>query len=465
MSKNRGIILHPTSLANDRATGTLGPESRAMLDWMSEANLCIWQTLPINPAAKNNSPYDAPSTFALSTTLISIDDLIAEGWLPLTQDPIATPKAELRARMRAAANVIVKVDLTQFHKKHAWLHDWTLFATLTAEYGRDWTSWPTEFRDRDAETLKLLALTHATELGLHTALQWLAEGAWSRFKREAGARQIEIWGDLPIYVSRYSCDVWCNRDLFLLHDDGTPASLSGVPPDAFSPNGQLWGHPIYNVQAHVSENYQWWQARVQHLIQQVDRFRLDHFRGLVSMWAVPPEDTCATHGTWTPGLGQGLLDLLGDLPLYAEDLGFITPGVVSLRDANGFAGMAVLQFGFESTDSPHHPDQHLENQVLVTGTHDNDTAFNWLRKQGLLSRIRLSRAFRSAEIKNKSRTLAFVSLAFRGRSEWALVPMQDLLELPKGARMNQPGVEVGNWTWRMPPDALTGHFAALVRDL
>ena len=465
MSTFRGVILHPTSLANDRAAGALGPESRELLDWMAKAGLHIWQTLPTNPAAPNNSPYDAPSTFALSTALISIDDLITEGWLPKNQDPIATPKAEHRARMRAAANVVDKVDLAPFHDKHAWLLDWALFAVLTAEYGRDWTQWPPLFRDRDAESLDTLARTHANEVDLQVALQWLAEGAWDRFRKEAKKRQIQIWGDLPIYVSRYSCDVWCNRDLFLLHEDGTPALLSGVPPDDFSRDGQLWGHPIYNVPAHIAENYQWWLARVTHLTQQVDRFRLDHFRGLVSMWAVPPAETTAANGRWLVGLGQGLLDRLGDLPLYAEDLGFITPEVAKLRDNNGFAGMAVLQFGFNTTDSPHHPNHHLENQVLVTGTHDNDTSSNWLRQQGIRAWTRLKMALHTAGIANKSRTLSFVSLAFNGKTNWALVPMQDLLELPKSARMNMPGVEEGNWTWRMQPDALTDEFAVLVRDL
>lgn len=480
MTALRGVILHPTSLRNRWGIGSLGPEAREALNWLRDAKLNIWQMLPLNPPALNGSPYDSTSAFALSPYLISLDDLIEEGWLLNSElpDEVDSPCVDYRGLSRqhrnalhaAAQRVAETIDLTLFKRQCSWLDDWTLFTTLQQTMGLEWTTWPEPIRDRNPHALERFKGELHSEIEREVAIQWLAAASWRRFADHARLVGVELWGDLPIFVSRLSADVWRHRKLFTLNKKGAPSQISGVPPDLYSADGQKWGHPLYDVKEHRAQDYKWWLERVGALSAMVSKFRLDHFRGLVSMWSIDPKSETAKDGLWTEGLGQPLLDAIagqhGHLPIYAEDLGFITKPVQRLRDSNAIPGLAVLQFGFErDCPAPHHPNHHDDTVIVITGSHDNDTALGWFESLSTSQQRRLHNVIEGAGLMHLPMPDATTALAYRSGAYAALVPMQDLLSLGSDARLNTPGTEEGNWRWRLDVDALTAETAAHIASL
>ena len=474
--RRAGILLHPSSLPGPYGIGDIGPSAREWLTWLEAAGQRVWQFLPLHPVDVHGSPYASPSAFAWNPLLISIDDLVTDGWLTHAERPLAHNSdrrvdfEQVRAVKRpaleiAAARIAETVDLAAFSADNAWLEDWALYAVLSILHGPDWTTWPEPLRNRTSKALAAVAKEHHAALQIERGLQWAFTQQWTRLRTDAAAKGIALWGDLPFLVAHWSCDVWVNPGLFRLDAAGQPTVVSGVPPDVFSPTGQRWGHPLYLNEAHAAEDYAWWRERSAHLMAHVDAARLDHFRGIEGTWEIPAEDPDATGGQWIPGLGRGLLDALreelGSVPIIAEDLGIITPEVEALRDDFELPGMAILQFAFGG-DASHAflPHNHRPRQVVYTGTHDNDTVRGWY-DSAAPEEADLARRYLSCG----GSDIAWDLIRAGGRSvaETAIVPLQDVLSLGNDARMNLPGEESGNWGWRMSRGAMNLALARRLR--
>ncbi len=482
------MLLHITSLPGPYGIGDLGPGARSFLEWLDAAEQRVWQVLPLNPVDAMGCPYASDSAMAREPLLLSMDDLADAGWLasddkpwvggdPNRVDWPAITAARWPVLQRVADRVRDTVDVEAFAARQPRLATYALYRALTEVHGPDWRVWPEALRHRDRAATDAFHDAHPAGVQRHLALQLLFERQWSALRTEASRRGIALWGDLPIFVDVRSCDVWASPELWRLDAQGQPEVVSGVPPDGFSPTGQLWGHPLYALAAHRDSDHRWWIDRVRAATELFDRVRIDHFRGLAAMWTSPGDAEDATAGQWTPGLGAPLLEALqacaapaepsGELPLFAEDLGIITPDVQSLRDRFGLQGMTVLQFawaaeeGAEWSDHPYLPHNHRRDQVCYVGTHDNDTALGWYRGTDDASRDRLRRYL---QVDDRELPWALLVAAWRSVADTAIVPMQDLLALGGDARMNRPGTITDNWAWRVSHEALNLPLAARIAD-
>ncbi len=472
MSRRAGVLLHPTSLPGPYGVGDLGPEARGFARWLGAAGQRIWQVLPLHPVGVTGSPYSSPSAFARNPLLLSPDDLLADGWLRAGELPPTVPHGRVdhpaviasRGPMLAlvADRVRAAVNLDALP---TWAWQWARWAALAGVHGADWTLWPAGLRERDPEAIDDALAPLADEVARHLALQWAFGVQWNRLREVARGEGVELWGDVPIFVGHHSADVWAHPELFRLDSTYQPTVVSGCPPDAFTPMGQMWGHPLYDVSAHAEQGFSWWCDRIEALQGLVDCVRLDHFRGLSAMWEIAADAPDARGGYWVPGLGAGLLEALrarlGTIPLYAEDLGVITADVEALRDGFGLRGMAVLQFAWGPDPShPYRPWNHRERQVVCTGTHDNDTTAGWFAAADQWTRQRVVEALGGD---GSDAPWRMVQTAWGSRAEIAIVPLQDLLGLGSSARMNVPGEPLGNWGWRVAPGATDAALAARVR--
>jgi len=478
-----GVLLHPTSLPGPYGIGDVGDEVIALFDWMRGAGLRIWQMLPLNPPGYGNSPYGCLSSYAGNPLLISPAHLVRDGLLPPHDTPsfpadhvafdrvCAFKTALLRqsfAHFRATASDEQRAALQAFERDNAWLPDWALFAALKAQNDdREWTAWPRELAFRDKEAIARARRELAEEIRFHKYVQWLFFTQWAAVRRAADARGIELMGDVPIYVAWDSADVWANRHLFQLDENGAPTVVAGVPPDYFSATGQRWGNPIYRWDALKETRYRWWVSRIRAALRFADVIRIDHFRGFAAYWEIPASEPTAIHGRWMPGPGRALFDAvrsaLGDLPLVAEDLGHITAEVHELRRAIGIPGMRILQFGFAQPHSPHLPHCYPRETVVYTGTHDNDTARGWYEHASATERA-FAALYLGTHVADDA-PWALIRAAYTSVAETAIVPVQDILGLGSEARMNKPGHEKDNWSWRLREGALTAEHAERLRKL
>jgi 4-alpha-glucanotransferase len=476
-----GVLLHPTSLPGRYGVGDLGDELIAFLDWAAGAGMHIWQTLPLNPPGYGSSPYGCLSSFAGNPLLISPQRLLQEGLLP--EEPIeAVPPfandrvefdrvAEYKARLLRIAfeNFADAEAIAAFaEEQRHWLEDFALFMALKQRAdGAPWWKWERKLAQREPRALEKARAELADAVAFHRFVQFLFCRQWRAVREAAAARGIRILGDVPIYVAHDSADVWANRDLFQLDGRGEPTVVAGVPPDYFSATGQRWGNPLYRWDVMRERNYDWWVARVRANLKLADIIRLDHFRGFAAYWEIPASEPTAIHGRWMPGPGLALFDALrsalGDLPLVAEDLGFITPEVHELRRAVGLPGMKILQFGFGQADSPHLPHRYEPATVVYTGTHDNDTARGWFAAADEEER-RFAATYLGTDAEEAIPS-AMIRAAYTSVAEIAIVPVQDILGLGSEARMNRPGAEHDNWSWRMRHGALTAEHGALLHRL
>jgi 4-alpha-glucanotransferase len=485
LSRSAGVLLHPTSLPGEFGIGDFGDEAIAFLDWAAAAGMGIWQVLPLNPPGYGHSPYGCSSSFAGNPLLISPRRLVENGLLPATAiENLPTFPEDSVAFLRATGlkNELLRQSfawfqhnageeqasaLADFEARNAWLPDWSLYAAIKdREQGREWSAWPAPLARREPEALAAAAAELAEEIRFHTYVQWLFFTQWAVVRQAAAARGIRIMGDIPIYVACDSADVWANRDLFQLDENGVPRVVAGVPPDYFSSTGQRWGNPLYDWERMREKNFRWWVARIRASLRFADILRLDHFRGFAAYWEVPASEETAMHGRWVPGPGKALFDAireaLGDVPLVAEDLGFITEEVHALRKAIGVPGMKILQFGFSSVDSPHLPHRYDPATFVYTGTHDNDTARGWFESAPHDVRER-ARQYLGCEADHVAWGL--IRAAYTSVARTAIVPVQDVLNLGSEARMNHPGEGADNWDWRMRGGALTPEHAERLRAL
>jgi len=458
MARRSGVLLHPTSLPGPGGIGTLGPEARRFVDWCERARQSLWQVLPITPVDGLGCPYSSPSAFAGSPLLISLEDLRDDGWLSATD-----PAFALLADAHARGPQRVDFELQIAHRVPAVRR--AARAVLAAGGGPDFD----EFAERERDWLDGWAEWSAARAGdatdpdVERAVQYLFDVQWSRLRARAHAAGVLLVGDLPIFVSGGSADVDAHPELFAT--DG----VAGCPPDGFSPEGQLWGNPLYAWEAHRADGFAWWRARTRALLRRVDLVRVDHFRGFAACWEVPTGATTAVHGRWVEAPGAELFaaiaaDLGGALPFLAEDLGVITDDVVRLRDDLGLPGMRILQFAFDGEpDHPYLPHNHVPGSVVYTGTHDNDTCVGWYASADDATRDRFRR-YVARDGGDPAGDL--VRLAEGSVAETCIVPIQDVLRLGGDCRMNVPGT-VGNhnWTWRLTDDQLSDAHAADLGEL
>jgi 4-alpha-glucanotransferase len=365
------------------------------------------------------------------------------------------------APMRAAFDAFCTAE-------SAWLDDYALFSAIKeTEHYRPWNEWPNALRFRDSHALESFRLKEAARIERIKFTQWIFFSQWKALKEYANSNGVRLIGDIPIFAAGDSADVWAHRELFQLDSEGRPIYVAGVPPDYFTATGQLWGNPLYNWKVHAEDGYSWWIARVQHSLQLVDALRIDHFRGFEAYWAVPAGEATAQHGHWEKGPGHALFnalnEALGELPIIAEDLGFITPEVTELRDSLGFPGMRILQFAFESEeDSQDYPHNYPRHCIAYTGTHDNDTAMGWFAHAPRKTQRRAL-----SYIHGSARTFAhdLIRTAWASPAMLAIAPLQDFLGLASEARMNYPGTTGRWWQWRMKEGSLTPLLARRVRKL
>ena len=474
MSRRAGVLLHPSSLPSHSGIGELGPGARAFLDWLASSGHRVWQVLPLNPVDRHGCPYAAASATAGEPLLLSMDDLVRDGWLTQSERPYAgghdrVDYPAVRARKApaltlAADRVRAQVDVVKAASPS--MRTWALYRALQEQHGPGWPQWPEALRHRDADALGAARDEHAVAIERELALQWLFDAQWGALRETADHLGIELWGDVPFFVGLWSADVWAQPELWRLDDDFEPQVQSGVPPDAFSATGQLWGHPLYDEAAHAAQEHAWWMGRIGRALELHHRVRIDHFRGFAGVWEVAADADDAIGGSWIPGPGRPLLERMvarwPDLPLLAEDLGVITPDVEALRDDFDLPGMAILQFAFERADHEYLPHNHRQNQVVFTGTHDNDTLLGWVHSTDDTVRDRARRYLAASD---RDLPWYLCRAAWLSVADTAIVPMQDILSLGGHARMNVPGVEGGgNWSWRMGPGALNLSLAARVRE-
>ncbi len=484
MARDRrsGILLHPTSLPGEWGIGDLGPGATALLDWLAEAGQSIWQVLPLGPPGEGDSPYSATSAFAgnillISPRLLSDAGLLPPGALDLSPELAAervdypTVAEWKQALLRVAWQQATRGDahralveearaLGEAPGYAAWLPDWALYSALKRRFGgQAWTRWPETYRMRERATLEVARRELAEEIHFQQFCQLLWFRQWSGLRAAARARGIRILGDLPIYVALDSADVWAHRELFDLDDDGRPSAVAGVPPDAFSDSGQLWGQPLYRWDRLAATGYGWWIDRLRAALRIADLVRIDHFRGFAACWRIPREAASAREGAWSPGPGAefftAVRSALGHLPLIAEDLGEITPDVRKLRREIQIPGTRVLQFAFDDPASEHLPHNLATDTCLYTGTHDNPTTAAWFA--GLDARAQ-GRVLGYTGGSREEIHWALIRTAMTSVASLTLFPMQDVLGLGDGARMNRPAESTGNWQWRL--DRLPGAATA-----
>jgi 4-alpha-glucanotransferase len=484
-----GVLLHVTSLPSPFGIGDVGPSAFAWVDRLAEAGQAWWQVLPLGPTGFGDSPYQALSSFTGNTLLISPDRLIEDGLLsasdcargsfPATQVDYNTvipfknrclDRAWENFRRRARPELHAAFD--QFCESFAFvLNDFSLFMALKDRFdGRAHQEWPVDILRREPAALAAARSELAEQLDRYRFFQFLASRQWRSLREYAHSHGVRLLGDLPFFVAPDSCDVWANPELFLLDEQSKPRFVAGVPPDYFSPQGQLWGNPVYDWEALRRTGYRWWIDRLRAALNYLDGVRLDHFRAFEAAWHVPSGSTTAANGRWVPGPGIDFFDkarqALGKVPLLAEDLGVITPEVSALLDRIQLPGMRILQFAFDdNANNPHQPRNYVQNTVVYTGTHDNDTTRGWYES---LPNDRQQAVWRSLNrLPGESRGVApeLIRLAWESQAALAIVPLQDLLNLGSTARMNTPGRPDGNWRWRATPDMISPANFAWLHDL
>ncbi|KAM0952929.1 putative 4-alpha-glucanotransferase [Dioscorea sansibarensis] len=478
--RRTGVLLHPSSLPGPYGIGDLGEEAIRFLDWLHSAGCSVWQVLPLVPpgrrANEDGSPYSGQDANCGNTLLISLEELVKDGLLMKDELPehmemervqfktISEIKDPLIAK--AAERLILsqgnlKEEFERFRKDpgiSGWLEDAAFFAAIDRLVDTfSWHEWPEPLKSRHLRALVEIYQSEKHFMDIFTAEQFLFQRQWQRVRAHAKGLGIKIMGDMPIYVGYHSADVWANKSSFLLDRSGFPVLVSGVPPDAFSETGQLWDSPLYDWRAMEHSGFAWWIQRIKRAIDLYDEFRIDHFRdhfrGFAGFWAVPSEAKIATFGRWKAGPRKAFFDAvfkaLGKIDIIAEDLGVITEDVVELRKDIGAPGMAVLEFAFGSDpDNPHLPHNHEPNQVVYTGTHDNDTILGWWQNISDKERCSVQKYLWMANESNISWAMIHAAIASVART--TIIPMQDILGLGSDARMNTPATQLGNWRWRIP---------------
>ena len=484
-ARQAGLLLPLSALPSKHGIGDMGENARALIAMLAHIGVRVWQILPLSPTSFGDSPYQSPSAFAGNPYFIDLDTLRREGLLKKGEyENEAYGANPRRVDYAALYETRYKVLRTAFERFSAWypddyyrfcwenrdwIEDYALFMALKGENGqKSWFDWPDPVRLRQPEALRRAAERLAGPVRYWKGVQYLFHRQWTALKAYANEKGVAIIGDIPIYVSPDSSDVWAGPELFQLTADRRMAAVAGCPPDAFAADGQLWGNPLYDWDYHYTTGYAWWVRRLAHACTVYDVVRIDHFRGFESYFAIPAGDTTAKNGVWRKGPGMALMRALHKgLPtarIIAEDLGYLTPEVKALLEASGYPGMKVLQFAFDRREAGDYmPHNYVPNSVVYTGTHDNTTTAAW-QTEADPEDVALARAYMACS-EQEELVDAFIRTAFASVSDTAVIPMQDWLALPASARMNTPSKAGGNWQWRMAPGAASPALAGRIRRL
>jgi len=501
LTRSSGILAHPTSFPGRYGIGELGQETYNFIDWLSSAGQKWWQVMPLGPTGYGDSPYQSFSAFAGNPYLISLDTLRDDGLLLNTDlEPVpdfGPDKVDFGwlytwkfgilekayAHFTAGKNADLALEFEVFKQQEAaWLEDYTLFMAVKGTQdtvdpfgnpckGAPWNAWPEDIRSRQPEAMARYRSELLEVVDRFVFYQFLFFRQWTAVREYAKSRGIRIIGDIPIFVAMDSSDAWANPGEFVFDKTGQPTVVAGVPPDYFSVTGQLWGNPLYHWDKMQQDGFAWWIERFKGSLKLYDLIRVDHFRGFEAYWEVPAGEVTAVKGRWVKAPGKALFEAvkaaLGDLPIIAEDLGVITPEVEALRDGTGYPGMAVLQFAFAGgedwSENSFLPENLRENQVVYTGTHDNDTTRGWFSELTGTELEHLKKYIPDAEEDKIAWQL--LEMAWKSRADLAIAPLQDVMNLDTEARMNLPGRLGNNWEWRFKSGMLSSFSARRLKVL
>ena len=487
LTRTSGILLHPTSIPSPYGIGDMGIEAYEFIDFLQKSGQHLWKTLPLTPTGFGDSPYQSFSAFAGQPLIIS-PAYMAELELLKEEDLADCPAGDGKfvdygtiipwktkilklafEGFQKTKDAELLEEYEAFLKENAfWLEDYALFMSCKEKHnGQNWLSWEEEYRRPTKAVKTKMKAEFAEDMKYYYFVQFMFFKQWTALRYYANAKGVKIIGDMPLFMSLDSADVWANQELFQLDTKGYPLAVAGVPPDYFSATGQLWGNPLYDWKAHKKENYKWWVSRISNQLKLADYVRIDHFRGLDEYWSVPAGEETAMNGKWEAGPKEDLFlaiekELGKGLPIIAEDLGTITQEVRDLRDRFNLPGMKILQFGFEATDeSSFLPHQFkTTNCVCYTGTHDNDTTKGWYETAPEYAKDKV-RCYMNTD--GSSIHWDFLRTCFGTVAAYAIVPLQDVLGVGKEGRMNTPGVAAKNWAWRYEKGVLSDGLAEGLR--
>ncbi len=487
-----GILAHLSSLPSDYGIGDMGPCAREFVTFLAGIRQSYWQILPLCPTSSGmcHSPYGGYSAFAGNPLFISPEMLVEEGFLTNADlpdedthegyDPRRVSYTTIEAEKRQLLELVFERHGREFEndlefktfcqENGSWLEDFALFSTLKQRHnGASWESWPKPLRFRDAAALDKWSDEGAEALAKVRLEQYLFQSQWNALKLFCNENGVNIIGDLPIYVTYDSADVWAHPGLYRLDEERRPTHVAGVPPDYFSATGQRWGNPVYNWEAHRSEGFSWWVQRFLHDFQRFDFMRVDHFRGFAAYWSIPASEPTAVNGTWEESPGEELFNTLlrrcGSLPLIAEDLGVITAEVRELKQRFDLPGMKILQFAFGDEWSKHVPHMHDKHAVIFTGTHDNNTVRGWFTEEASQAERQTLARYLGHPPSEDDAHVAFIRMGLQSVGNTAIFPMQDILGLGAEHRMNTPATIDGNWEWRMLPSEVSVDRLAWFKEM
>ena len=481
--REAGVLMPVSSLPSEFGIGCFDGAAYRFVDFLSEAGQRVWQLLPLCPTSFGDSPYQSPCSFGGNPYFISLRTLAEEGLLYSEELPVGEwgDRVDYKRLYEERYPLLWKA-YGRFSERPApddygiflaesclWLEDYALFSAIKDSLaGAELARFPEALRKREPEALREAREGLSYEVGFYRFLQYEFFKQWRALRLYAGSKNIKIFGDMPIYVSADSSDVWAHPQLFELDKDGSPIYVAGCPPDGFSPKGQLWGNPVYRWEAHRNESFGWWIERVRQAFSMYDIVRIDHFRGFEAYYSVPLGAEDATGGFWRGAPGEELFSAvrrsLGEREIIAEDLGYMTEGVRRLLETCGFAGMKILQFGIDG-DSEHMPYSCPVHSVVYTGTHDNPTLCGWLSALSAGSRERLSKYLYTDSTDTRYLAERLIVTALQAPSELCVIPMQDYLFLGNEGRMNIPATSGENWSWRAKNEAFSRELSAKMREL
>ncbi len=499
MERRCGVLLPVTSLPSRYGIGCFSKEAYEFVDFLVDAGQTYWQILPLGQTGYGDSPYQSFSTFAGNPYMIDPEELIEAGYIdrktadqynfgkePRSVDYEKIYRNRYVLLRKAYANSPFclrplqkwadesyeddRKDFEYFRWENAqWLSDYALYSAVKEYFDGDmYMLWPEDIRMRETAAMDSYRIRLDEEIRFYEFLQFLFAKQWGRLKAYANKKGIKIIGDIPIYVAFDSADTWSHPELFEFDENGYPTVVSGVPPDAFSETGQLWGNPIYRWKYHKDTGFTWWLKRLEHMFLLYDVVRIDHFRGFDQYWAIPYGSKSAIKGKWCKGPGYALFaamkEKLGEKEIIAEDLGLLTPSVLRLVKRTGFPGMKVLQFAFEGEpNNPYLPHNYTKNAVVYTGTHDNDTTRGWYTSSDEKQLMFINKY---ADVhSSRTATWDLIRLALRSVADTAIIPIQDYLDIGSTGRINTPStLGGGNWCWRLRPGELTEDLAGRMKE-
>lgn len=485
IKRSSGILMHISSLPGEYGIGDFGKEAYEFVDFLSKANQKNWQILPLGVTSFGDSPYQCFSAFAGNPYFIDLNELLMSNFINhddikknfLSNGDIKVDygllyKNKMAILRQAYKNA--KLDLFNelkfyYESNTEWLREFSLFMALKAKHhNRSWHQWESQYKIFDSEEVLRFERENLDEIYFWVFTQYFFERQWKRLKHYANEKGISIIGDLPIYVSEDSSDVWSNPKYFNLDENLIPLTVSGCPPDGFTDTGQLWGNPIYNWDVMEEEDYSWWIKRIEHSFKTFDILRIDHFRGFESYWEVGYGAENAVNGRWVKGPGNKLFDKikedLGELNIIVEDLGFNTPEVTQMVEESGFPNMKVLQFAFNpNEESEHAPHGFDRNCVVYTSTHDNQTIMGWFET---LPRDVFEYTIKYLKLNyDEGLNWGLIRAAWSSTANLAIAPIQDFLGLKDDARMNVPGILGDNWNWRVEKEQLSDELANRIKEM